>query len=359
MLPFVSVVLPAPYIRLSILHSVLALVFRPRMETMAGRISALPSNVSSILFKPKVRLIGLVEAIAVLSVLLFFLGFFGRYYWALDLCSHFRAQYGAGLLICGLGLFVAGRRRSGLASFAGGLLISATFLPVRPMPDSAGAPVLKVITYNVNTGNDRHREVCGYLENEDADIVLLTEVDREWLSDLSSLNARYPHRIEVPRSDNFGMALFSKTAFIHQRVRTSGPYNLPWIEADVHWDGHPVRLIGLHPLPPVSGQDSASRNEQLMEAADLLADRPGILLGDLNLTPYSSWFPEILSRGHLVDTGANTGFSPTWSPYSPLLGIPIDHVLTGRGLAPVRRMVGPTMGSDHHPLIVQIAPMRR
>ncbi len=310
-------------------------------------------------FKPKVRLIGLVEAIAGLSALLFVLGLFGRHHWALDLCSHFRAQYAVGLLICGVGLFIAGRRRIGIASFAGGLLLSATFLPLHRIPDSAGSPVLKVIAYNVNTANDRHREICEFLEKEDADLVLLTEVDRDWLNDLSSLNARYPHRIEVPRNDNFGMALLCKRALINQRVRTSGPYNLPWIDADVDWDGRPLRLIGLHPLPPVGGQNSALRNEQLMEAADLLADGPGILLGELNLTPYSPWFTEILSRGRLIDTGANAGISPTWSPYSPLLGIAIDHVLISRDMAPVGRAVGPAMGSDHHPLIVRISPLSR
>ena len=321
-----------------------------------GRMPSLPSTVNSNVLNPKVRLIGLVEAIAGLSALLFLLGLFGRHHWALDLCSHFRAQYAGGLLICGLGLFIAGRRKSGIASFAGGLLLSATFLPFHPMPDTEGGPVLKVIAYNVNTANDRHREVCEFLDMEDADLILLTEVDRDWLDDLNSLNVRYPHRIEVPRNDNFGMVLLSKCAFLNQRVRTSGPYNLPWIDADVDWDGRPLRLIGLHPLPPVSGQDSALRNGQLMEAAALLADRPGILLGDLNLTPYSPWFTEILSRGRLIDTGANAGISPTWSPYSPLLGIPIDHVLIGRDMTPVGRAVGPAMGSDHHPLIVRISP---
>ena len=274
-------------------------------------------------FAKSIRLIGLVEALAALAGLFFLLGLLGRRHWLLDLCSHFRAQYAAGLLLCGFGLLLAGRRRSGAVSLGGGLLLGLSFLPWQAVSQPAAVKPWKVITYNVNTGNEQCRAVREYLEKEDADVVLLVEVSDFWLGELASLQARYPHRSEVARDDNFGIALWSKHPFRKESVRHSGPYHIPWIEVEMDMAGQPVRLVGLHTLPPMTAQNSSFRNQQLMEAAALLNDHPGILLGDLNLTPYSLWFAEVLKRGRLTDTSAWSGFSPTWSRNSPLTTLPL------------------------------------
>lgn len=296
------------------------------------------------------KLSGLLQVAALLPALFFLLGFLGRQHWLLDLFSHFRAQYAAALLFCGLAFLLLRHGKSATASLLAGGVVLASFLPLRhPSPPAPGAAPWKLISYNVNTANPRQQDVLRFLENEDADVVFLMEVNEAWMKALRPLDARYPHRIVSTREDNFGIALYSKSPF-EGGEQSFGDYELPW--ADITISG--LHILAVHPMPPSGAEHSKMRNEQLLEAAALLKGHPrSILCGDLNLTPYSPWFREILERGELHNF--SPPFSPTWMRHYPLFAIPIDHVLTGRGLTLVSRRVGPALGSDHNALVVGIA----
>lgn len=296
------------------------------------------------------KLSGLLQVAAILPALFFLLGFLGRQYWLLDLFSHFRAQYAAALLLCGLAFLLLRQGKSAGASLLAGLVVLATFLPLKPAaPAAPGSPRMKLISYNVNTANPRQEDVLRFLETEDADVVFLMEVNEAWMKALRPLEGRYPHRIESTREDNFGIALYSKKPF-EGGEQSFGDYELPW--ADITLAGW--RILAVHPMPPSSAEHSAMRNAQLLEAAALLKGHPrSILCGDLNLTPYSPWFREIQKRGDLQNF--SPPFSPTWMRHYPLFAIPIDHVLTGPGLTILSRRVGPALGSDHNALVVGIA----
>jgi len=298
--------------------------------------------------RPKIS--GLLQVAAILPSLFFLLGFFGRRHWVLDLFSHFRAQYAAALLLCGLSFLLLRHWKSATASLFAAIVIAATFLPLqRPLLPAQGVPPLKLISYNVNTANARHGDVLRFLEKENADVIFLMEVNEAWMHSLRPLEALYPHRIVSTREDNFGIALYSKKPF-EGGEQSFGNYGLPW--ADITVSG--VRLLALHPMPPSGEDHSEMRNQHLLEAAARLKGQPrAILCGDLNLTPYSPWFSEILERAELHN--ASPPFSPTWMRHYPLFAIPIDHVLLGSGLTLVNRRIGPALGSDHNALVVEIA----
>lgn len=298
--------------------------------------------------RPKIS--GLLQVAAILPATFFLLGFFGRWHWLLDLFSHFRAQYAAALLLCGLSFLLLRHWKSATASLLAGVVILATFLPLQQTASAApGAAPLKLISYNVNTANMRHDDVLRFLETENADVIFLMEVNEAWMQGLRPLEARYPHRIVSTREDNFGIALYSKSPF-EGGEQTFGDYGLPW--ADITVSG--LRILAVHPMPPSGAEHSEMRNQQLLEAAAMLKGQSrAILCGDLNLTPYSPWFREILKRGELHNS--SPPFSPTWMRHYPLFAIPIDHVLPGPGLTLVSRRVEPALGSDHNALVVEIA----
>ncbi len=298
--------------------------------------------------RPKIS--GLLQVAAILPATFFLLGFLGRWHWLLDLFSHFRAQYAAALLLCGLAFLLLRLWKSAIASLLAALVVLTSFLPFQsPAPPAPGAPRLKLVSYNVNTTNPRHADVLRFLETEDADVVFLMEVNNSWMQSLRPLEVRYPHRLVSTREDNFGIALYSRKP-MEGGEQAFGDYGLPW--ADVTVSG--LRILALHPMPPSSAEHSAMRNQQLLEAAAILKGRPrAILCGDLNLTPFSPWFREVLQRGELQNP--SPPFSPTWMRHHPLFGIPIDHVLLGPGLTLVDRRVEPALGSDHNALVVEIA----
>jgi len=48
------------------------------------------------------------------------------------------------------------------------------------------------------------------------------------------------------------------------------------------------------------------------------------------------------------------GMQPTWPTFSPLLEIPLDHLLHTKDVTIVNREIGVDVGSDHYPLIVDL-----
>ena len=253
----------------------------------------------------KFRPITVVEGVAVGLGALFGFGLFGRSHWLLDLFSHFRAQYAAGLFLCGAVLLICRRRRLGAISLGGGLVLGITLLPW-PMPrQTASDRDWKIITFNVHASNNAYHEVREFLLRENADLVLLQEINREWLEEIRTWSTWYPYRVVAPWNGRFGLVLLSRHPFLREEIHRTKTHRRDWIEAEVEMDGIPVLVAGVHGAPPT---------------------------------------------GRIA-----SGFSPTWSRFTPW-ALPLDHILVGGGLALVSRKIGPALGSDHHPVIVKIAP---
>ena len=78
-----------------------------------------------------------------------------------------------------------------------------------------------------------------------------------------------------------------------------------------------------------------------------------IVAGDLNCTPWSPNFVDLLKSSNLINSGLGHGLAISWTPIPiTALGLPIDHVLVGDGIQVADRKVGPHVGSDHRPVIV-------
>jgi endonuclease/exonuclease/phosphatase (EEP) superfamily protein YafD len=99
-----------------------------------------------------------------------------------------------------------------------------------------------------------------------------------------------------------------------------------------------------------------SRNSQLRELGDFVkrSPLPTIVAGDLNSTPWSVAFRDVVSRSGLRDSALGLGVHGTWNAHT-WIRIPIDHALIPPKAVVVRRAVGPDVGSDHFPLEITIA----
>ena len=96
-------------------------------------------------------------------------------------------------------------------------------------------------------------------------------------------------------------------------------------------------------------------------AAELMRETPGpkVLLGDLNVTPWSPYFQDLVEGSGLRDVRVGSGLWTTWPmPLPSFLRIPIDHCLTSDDVA-VREFttVGGT-GSDHRAILVDVSVPR-
>jgi endonuclease/exonuclease/phosphatase (EEP) superfamily protein YafD len=91
------------------------------------------------------------------------------------------------------------------------------------------------------------------------------------------------------------------------------------------------------------------------------APRPRIVAGDFNATPYNRWYGDLLDLG-LTEVHDATGepFATTWpNGRLPLPPVRLDHVFTDDRLVPLRVHQGDGPGSDHRPVIVDLAAPTR
>ncbi len=288
------------------------------------------------------------------------LGMAGRWHWALDLFSHFRWQY---LAACAVAVVWAVWRKQRLLLAAAilTLLLNAWLIGGLAWPREvnrdqvAAEPPLRVLSMNVLTSNHDVAAVKRAIGASDADVVFLMEVNHRWMDALSSLNERYPHRLALPRDDNFGVALFSKIPWRRQETLWLGEAGVPSVEIEVLYEGRELALIGTHPLPPSGGRASRMRNRQLEMLAEhvMEASVPVLLVGDLNATPWSEGMRLLTESGHLRFRSLSPPWTPTWRAGSAF-AIPIDHALCTPPLVISRRTVGPDVGSDHRPLLITV-----
>ena len=308
------------------------------------------------LLRKRVELFGLlIAAGAIISAVTLF-GFAGRLWWVFDLFSHFRVQYLLSILPI-ITLLLLGKRFRASAVF--GLFAAINLACILPYYLSAGPaasnkPVLRAISFNVNTANEQFDLVKHFILEHKPDVILLMEVNSAWVKALEEIREVYPYRKSEPREDNFGIALYSKLSFTTCEIVYLGRAGVPSIVGEFDVEGEKLTIVGTHPLPPISDVYSAFRNDQIEAVSVYLSSvsGPKILMGDLNTSPWSYYFGRLLSTAGLQDSSMGRGIEPTWPTHKIWMRIPIDFCLISAEITIVDKKVGADIGSDHFPVIV-------
>ena len=288
-----------------------------------------------------------------------FAAFFARWHWSLELLTHFRVQYFFVLAVV-LHLMIYCRRWWAVAIIGMTLGWNAFLIaPVyfRDVPVYSAAKVMRVMSVNVFTKNEQHDLLLDLVHNESPSVLLVMEVNDDWLVALDQLREEYPYSTAQGRSDNFGMAIYSEFPLTDTQYIDTGEFSLPLIKTTVQVDiGPGITLIGAHPLPPVGHRRSTGRNDYLKTLTEMVRneDGPVIVMGDLNTSPWSPYFTDIVEQTNLVDSRQGFGVQASWPVGNPLLAIPIDHVLVSPEFAINDRRLGPNIGSDHYPVIADV-----
>ncbi|MFH0947260.1 MAG: endonuclease/exonuclease/phosphatase family protein [Planctomycetota bacterium] len=306
----------------------------------------------------KAYFVRLAEAVGLLACLGTALGFLGFLWWPIDLASCFRVQYLVVLLAVGILLAVARRPKASLTALVfalANLAMVAPFCLPPPVPETAGrSATLRAMLVNVNSERGDADRVLALIDEFDPDFVLLEEIDHVWVRRLEKLATSHPHRIVKPRMDNFGIGLFSRLPLASAAIVEIGDAAVPSILARFELSDHSFLFLGTHPPPPASAEYTAWRDGQLAQIPGFLGQemRPVLLLGDLNVTSWSYPYRKLLKEARLFDSSRGFGVQPTWPVNVPPLLIPIDHCLHSEGIEIEKRIIGPDVGSDHYPVIV-------
>lgn len=284
------------------------------------------------------------------------LALLARLHCLFDDLTSFTVQYAIAAAVC-LAAFLALRRFRWSAGAAVVLAVNLVRLwPEGGLSVTTTGPPLRIVSANVHAANRDFDTFLRFVEAESPDVVLVLEVSADWAKALEPLRERYPAAVIRPRRDNFGLALFSRVP-AEIDIVDLGDAELPSVIARLTHDGRPLTLIGTHPLPPISSATAAARNTQFAAVAKAARETRGgvVVAGDLNVSPWSPHFRDLLRDGGLVDRRRGFGAQPTWPTFCPPLMTPIDHVFVSDGLGVLNRHAGPNIGSDHRPVVADIA----
>lgn len=281
-------------------------------------------------------------------------------WWVAELTTHFVPQYLPLALLALVVLLLRGRRRwalvAGLLVLVHGVSLLPQYLPADRRPPVTGRTV-RLLHLNLWSANGHRPAVVALLGRLDPDVLSLQEVTPEWEEALAPLAGRYRLRRTAARTDNFGIALWTKLPLTTAEKVYVGPAGLPSIVARGLVDGRALTLASTHPICSVDRHLAAWRDAQLTALAGARAtwDPTAILLGDLNVTPWSPRFGALLAGSGLLDVRDGRGILPTWpAQFPPGMRIPIDHCLVSPDVAVLDVKVLESVGSDHLPLLVTL-----
>ncbi|WP_353224777.1 endonuclease/exonuclease/phosphatase family protein [Salinisphaera sp. C84B14] len=272
-----------------------------------------------------------------------------------------------GVLIAGAACFLRCYRRASMALIAVMLATliyhAAVLLPYTPLhgalTDNACTPDrrLTVMVANVRLRNDPDGRLIEQVRRYQPDVFVVLEVNDSWLDALAPLEQSMPHTIHRTTGSYFGIALYSRLPLHSSEIRYLAGQDTPQIVTEVELrTGERVDFLGIHPRPPHPSQSALGRDAVLLKAGLLLhdSDRPGVVAGDLNATPWERAVTHMREIGRLVDPRQGYGFLPTYDAQSWWMRWPLDHVFYEAGFDAVELTRGNDFGSDHFPYVARL-----
>jgi endonuclease/exonuclease/phosphatase (EEP) superfamily protein YafD len=284
------------------------------------------------------------------------LGFFDRFTPYLELATFLRLQYA---LLLGAAALAAILLRLFPVALTALVLAGLNVLVIAPGGTGPGlaepdAPRLRLLVLNVEHGSNEYRSVARLIAETDPDVVGLTELTPAWATGLETALERFPSRRLEPDGGAYGIGLYSKLPFAAaglERFPADGP---PSVVATLALGGEPVDVVLTHVHTPFAGSLHARHLRALAEVRDRLGDSVAVC-GDFNAVPWSQPLRRLTSATGLRSIHDSYGLGGTWPTAMPFLRVPIDNCLVSEGLIVLDRHLGPDVGSDHFPLIVDLA----
>lgn len=253
------------------------------------------------------------------------------------------------------------------------LTLAVVLVISRPRRASADAArSVRLMTYNLNFGNPDHDATIEAIAKEDADIVLLQEITRDWRGQLEEqLATQYPHQtFRLHARAAGGLAILSK-----HPIRSEDLWAPPrggWFPASrVIVDGPfgALQLLNLH-LRPCVDRGSWLRGylttppirKREIEAywKKVRGDLPTIVAGDFNEDPGGRAIAYLANHGltRIAPQGPSTWHYRTWTggKLVTVLSLDLDHVMIDRRLTSSDARVVDAGTSDHRPVVVTVRP---
>ena len=205
---------------------------------------------------------------------------------------------------------------------------------------------IEVLWFNLLKENTITPERLGEeLLNSNADLIVLAESAPAFAA-IPALSDIYPYRAGCETLDTCELLILSRIPLgpISFENTPFGPQRLARFHI-LRTDGPAVTVVAVHRVKPWYLGLTGTGEEWMNAVLGGRPDRPMIVMGDFNATPWSRRMSQ-LAHTH----GLHSHVRPiaTWPLQAGKLGLTIDHVLT-RGPAQIRTLDtwGASLGSNH------------
>jgi vancomycin resistance protein VanJ len=257
-----------------------------------------------------------------------------------------------------------------LPAIAFSALFGALLLPKPAARPAPGAVVLTAMTFNVLTSNKDAAAIVGAIRAASPDIVGFQELPRARKTALSAaLATEYPYYTLLPPEQFPGIGLMSRFPIAHVERLPLSPLT-DALHAILRVDRTSLHVFVAHLSPNGFGKNPVSAyaallNERFAQRAAEIArlkqvfralHEPALLLCDCNLTDTSQAYVQLAA--FLVDSFREAGWGFGHSSFgwrAPYLAQRIDYIWHTDGVVALAVWMGEAGGSDHLPVIVQLA----
>ena len=207
-----------------------------------------------------VWVVGIASGVVLLMTLM---GFLGSLAWILDLTNMWRLQYAWLSLLLAAGLVALRAWKWALPALAAAAINLALIVPFyigEPAPAGGGdQPDLRLMLINIRYSSTEYNLTLNLIRQRQPDIVILNEVQGEWLAHLRGLNGQY-RLIDTDEQDRFGVLVLTRLAVEEiESVRFSPVWSASIV---LHFEvaGRRVTLVGTHaPAPGASAAPPSLR----------------------------------------------------------------------------------------------------
>ena len=212
---------------------------------------------------------------------------------------------------------------------------------------------------NVYQDNRQAKKYLESIKSLDPALILLVETDAWWTEQAEVFEKTYPYRLLVPLENTYGMLLYSKFELIDASVKFLVEEDIPSVHTCIKLpSGDLIRFHGLHPTPPVPGENpkSTERDKEILKVAKSAKNSklPVIVAGDLNDVAWSYTTLLFSKISGLLDPRRGRGFFNTFNAKHKLMRFPLDHIFCSNDftLLDIKRLSN--CGSDHFPMYIKL-----
>lgn len=261
--------------------------------------------------------------------------------------------------------------------------IGPRFVP-KPIVAASGEKPLRMVTLNVWGNQHDFSRTEAWLRTTEADIISLEEVSPTYAAEkMKALSDLYPYQSnqqdKTRWGDNFTL---SKYPIVSSAYVELGIPDVPApVRTVISVDGQNIAVYTVHLAWPVDDEaitakglefyiqvalafDDTVRNQQIDNLITYLKGEPYpyVVAGDFNTSDFSVTYSKLAGTMHDSFAEGGQGLGGSW-PVAQARGMPawlpplirIDYIWHSDGLRTVRAWQGEPVGSDHLPLLAELA----